>query len=316
MSQSGELSALSVSVIVPCYNSNLEWLAECLFSVVLALEAYEGEGEVLVVDDGSAFCIESGVRKILTAQALSRIRFCRKANGGLSSARNYGMRHTEGLWCHFIDDDDVIDREFYQKMVRHMVEGQADLCFAESRFFGKNEKYFRIATGNIVPRLLIGNVVHVNAALGRRSMLERLGGFDESLNGLEDWDMWLRCVRAGAKVTVVHIPLASVRIHPTSMSTNRPRMNSRMAELSMREWRDYFNFWSTEIASSSSPDLLRDGAFAGFSYALRSETPIKSALQFHRILRSHVGVFSSSKWLLRQTIKHFLKPGKSEHTFK
>ena len=35
-------------------------------------------------------------------------------------------------------------------------------------------------------------------------MLERLGGFDENLNGLEDWDMWLRCVRVGAQVTVLN----------------------------------------------------------------------------------------------------------------
>lgn len=316
MSQSNEMNALSVSVIVPCYNSNLQWLAECLMSVVLALDAYDGEGEVLVIDDGSESCIESGVKKLLTGQTLSRIRFCRKANGGLSSARNFGMRHTQGLWCHFIDDDDVVEIEFYQEMVKHMVEGQVDLFFAESRFFGEIEKPFRIATNDIVSRLLIGNVVHVNAVLARRSMLERLGGFDESLNGLEDWDMWLRCVRAGAQVTVVHVPLAAVRIHPASMSTNRPRMNSRMAELSMREWRDYFSFWSTRIRSSGSPELLRDGGFAGFSYALRSEAPIKSSLKFHRILRSQVGFFISFKWLLRQTIKYILKSEKSEHTFR
>ena len=88
-----------------------------------------------------------------------------------------------------------------------------------------------------------------------------------------------------------------------------------MAELSMREWRDYFGFWSTKIRSSGFPDLLRDAGFAGFSYALRSETPIQSSLHFYRILSSRVGVFISFKWLLRQTIKHFLKPENSEHTF-
>lgn len=314
MSQSNEMSALSVSVIVPCYNSNLQWLTECLLSVVQALDAFDGEGEVLVIDDGSESCIESGMKKLLTGETLSRISFCRKTNGGLSSARNFGMRQTQGLWCHFIDDDDVIELDFYQEMAKHIVEGQADLFFAESRFFGKVENHFQIATDDIVSRLLIGNVVHVNAVLARRSMLERLGGFDENLNGLEDWDMWLRCVRVGAQVTVLHEPLAAVRIHPTSMSTNRLRMNSRMAELSMREWRDYFGFWSTKIRSSGFPDLLRDAGFAGFSYALRSETPIKSSLHFYRILRSRVGVFISFKWLLRQTIKHFLKPENSEHT--
>ena len=187
---------------------------------------------MLVVDDGSEFCIESGVREQLSDQELSRIRFCRKENGGLSSARNFGMKHTRGKWCHFIDDDDLIDEGFYWEMMIRSDLENADLVFSESRFFGITESQFRIPTEDIIGRLVVGNVVHVNAVLARRSALEQLDGFDESLNGLEDWDMWLRCVRAGSVVIVVNLPLAAVRIHSASMSTNRPRMNSRMAELS------------------------------------------------------------------------------------
>lgn len=311
MSHSKDMKKVDVSVIIPCYNSNLEWLAECLFSVVQALDAFAGQAEVLVVDDGSKFCIESGVRELMSDQELSRIRFCRKENGGLSSARNFGMQQTRGEWCHFIDDDDLIDEGFYREMMSRTDSGDADLLFSESRFFGEIESQFRIPTADIVSRLVVGNVVHVNAVLARRSTLEQLDGFDEKLNGLEDWDMWLRCVRAGSQIIVVNLPLAAVRIHPASMSTNRPRMNSRMAELSRREWRDHFGFWSSQRPNSSK--FVRDGALAGFLYSLRSESPASSVVKMHQILRSQVGVFKASAWLIRQVIKHILVREKSEH---
>ena len=93
MSQSNEMSALIVSVIVPCYNSNLQWLTECLLSVVQALDAFDGEGEVLVIDDGSESCIESGMKELLTGETLSELVFAAKQMS-LSSTRNFGMRHT------------------------------------------------------------------------------------------------------------------------------------------------------------------------------------------------------------------------------
>lgn len=313
MSQLNQLRTVDVSVVVPCFNSNLEWLCECLLSISQSLDFYDGEAEVIVVDDGSDFCVESGVRKLLSDDDLSRIRFCRKANSGLSSARNFGMKHTQGVWCHFIDDDDLIEKGFYREMANNAGTARTDLVFAESRFFGEIERQFQIFTGKIIDRLVIGNVVHVNAVFARRSMLERLGGFDEQLNGLEDWDMWLRCVRAGAAVTVINSPLASVRVHRNSMSTNRARMNSRMTQLSMREWRDHFDFW--HIRSALSSRLVRDWGLAGLSYALRSEAPFTNAFRFHQILSSRLGLFRSSLWLLRQTIKHIVKPEKSEHSF-
>ena len=312
MSQDSDGKKADLSVIVPCYNSNLEWLKECLLSVVHALDAFTGQAEVLVVDDGSEICIESGVGELLSDNELSQIRFCRKENGGLSSARNFGMKQTRGKWCHFIDDDDLIDEGFYREMMSRtdIVEG-ADLVFSESRFFGEIESQFRVPTAGVIGRLVVGNVVHVNAVLARRLTLEQLDGFDERLNGLEDWDMWLRCVRSGSQVIVVSLSMAAVRIHSASMSTNRPRMNSRMAELSMREWRDHFSFWSSQSPNSSI--LVRDGALAGFSYALRSESRASCVFELHQILREQVGVFKASAWLIRQVIKHILVREKTEH---
>ena len=87
-----------------------------------------------------------------------------------------------------------------------------------------------------------------------------------------------------------------------------------MVELSTREWQDHFDFW---ISKSSQPSgVTRDWALAGLAYALRSESPLMNTLQFRRVIAERIGAAKSLRWLLRQTIKHILKPEKSQHSFR
>lgn len=308
------MSKVDLSVIVPCYNSNLEWLVDCLESVAEALSAFEGTAEVVVVDDGSEIGIESRLRLSMISGNFENFCIVSKSNGGLSSARNFGLEISKGTWCHFIDDDDKILPRFYGEMIGVAEKEEVDLVFCESNFFGAKDGSFEIPRAKVKKRLIIGNMVHVNGVVVRRELLENVGRFDESLNGLEDWDMWLRCIRGGGKVYVIHRNLAQVRIRPFSMSTNRPRMNSRMIELSLREWRDHFDFWSDN--SDLSSGIVRDWALAGLSYALRSEAPLINVLHFYRLMKGRVGIVNSSKWFLRQSIKHIFKPEKSAHSFR
>ena len=236
MSPETTFSQSTISVIVPCFNSNLNWLTECLESVHNALMQHKGASEIWVIDDGSQESIEDGLVPLLPDPVARSIQFLRQANSGLSAARNAGILAASGEWCHFIDDDDTILPSFYQDMLCACVRGEVDMLFSESAFFWAFEQDFKVASSDrVAAQLVVGNVVHVNAVLVKRDVLFRSGLFDETLNGLEDWDMWLRCLRVGARLAVVQKSLARVRIHPGSMSTNRHRMNSRMAELSIRE---------------------------------------------------------------------------------
>lgn len=312
MSDSREFEHINISVIVPCYNSNLEWLASCLVSITRALSKHSGNAEVLVVDDGSDFLIENEIRPLIPIETLQHLQFCRKANGGLSSARNFGIRLTRGEWCHFIDDDDLIHENFYRDMTIQAVQGNANLIFAESRFFGELEERFRIDSKDIASQLVIGNIVHVNAVLSKRSLLEQAGLFDEKLNGLEDWDMWLKCFRSGANFQLINRQLALVRVHSNSMSTNRRRMNSRMADLVFREWQEHFDFWIGTATLSN--EIIRAWGLAGMTYSLRSETPWTRTFQFRKVVSIKFGSLVSWLWLFRQSVKHVLKTEVSPHS--
>ncbi|MBQ7802626.1 glycosyltransferase family 2 protein [Candidatus Saccharibacteria bacterium] len=108
------MSTPLISVIVPVYNVK-EFLPECLDS--LKLQTYKNL-EILFVDDGST----DGSLRLLEAYKLidKRARILKKKNGGLSSARNFGLEKAKGKYVFFLDSDDCLEKdalEYYYKLI-------------------------------------------------------------------------------------------------------------------------------------------------------------------------------------------------------
>src|SRR5262249_31682291 len=79
--------------------------------------------------------------------------------------------------------------------------------------------------GDVLTALLLGGNLILgsrSAALARRSLLERAGGFDESLSFAEDWDLWLRLAEL-SQVDFVPEPLVAIRLHAESMQHRKTR---------------------------------------------------------------------------------------------
>ena len=91
---------MKVSIIVPIYNVE-QYLAKCIESLVQ--QTYENI-EILLVNDGSKDNSEKIMRDY--AEKDNRIVCLNKVNGGLSDARNYGLKYAKGQYCLFIDSDD------------------------------------------------------------------------------------------------------------------------------------------------------------------------------------------------------------------
>lgn len=105
-----------ISVIVPVYNVE-EYLDRCVESIVC--QTYSNI-EILLIDDGSDD--HSGNMCDRWAQKDSRIRVFHKKNGGLSSARNLGLKNIMGGFVTFVDSDDYIDLDMYETMMKAMNE--------------------------------------------------------------------------------------------------------------------------------------------------------------------------------------------------
>lgn len=100
-----------ISVIVPVYNI-MDCLPRCVQSIC---DQTYSNLEILLVDDGS----NDGTEKLVDelAKKDTRIRVFHKSNGGSSSARNLGIREAKGAYLGFVDSDDYIEPQMYEKLM-------------------------------------------------------------------------------------------------------------------------------------------------------------------------------------------------------
>ena len=118
---------ISVSVIVPAFNMEL-FIEECLRSL---FEQTVDRMEVIVVDDGSTDRTRKVVES-LTPPDGKLLRLISKPNGGLSSARNAGMKVAQGRWIGFVDADDWVAASMYSLLLSEAESAGADLAIARN----------------------------------------------------------------------------------------------------------------------------------------------------------------------------------------
>ena len=123
-----------ISVVVSVYNTG-KYLERCIDS--LLAQTYQ-DMELLIVDDGST----DGSAAICDAQSLKnpKIQVFHKKNGGLSSARNFGIVHAKGEYIIFPDPDDWVEPEYLERLLDIQQSNQADLAICSFyRTFGKSD---------------------------------------------------------------------------------------------------------------------------------------------------------------------------------
>lgn len=110
-----------ISVIVPVYNVE-KYLSRCLNSLIN--QTYE-KLEIILIDDGSTD--QSGCLCDEYSRKDKRIKVFHKKNGGLSSARNLGLKYASGNYISFVDSDDWLMLDTYEYMMKLICEKQADV---------------------------------------------------------------------------------------------------------------------------------------------------------------------------------------------
>ena len=148
---------VKVSVIVPVYKT-LEYLPKCLTSLV---NQTLKEIEIIVVNDGSPDDSERLIKEY--AKKYSNIKYYKKDNGGLSSARNYGIKYATGEYIGFVDSDDYVSFDMYEKLYKKAISTKSDIvvsniCYkylkkAEKKSFSHIEYFGKSISEE--PRILI-----------------------------------------------------------------------------------------------------------------------------------------------------------------
>ena len=117
-----------VSIIIPVYNV-VDYLEECFLSI--CRQTYD-DIEIILVDDGSTD--GSGQLCDQLASQDDRAWVLHKTNGGLSDARNHGLKHSHGEWISFIDSDDYVSPVFIEVLLRAALDSD---CLISAVPFGK-----------------------------------------------------------------------------------------------------------------------------------------------------------------------------------
>ena len=110
---------MKVSIIVPIYNVEKQ-LRKCIESLIRQ-ETEQIKLQIILVNDGSTD--NSGeIAKEYSEKYNDKILYLEKENGGLSDARNYGVKYANGDYISFVDSDDYIDSLIYDKLLPYMQE--------------------------------------------------------------------------------------------------------------------------------------------------------------------------------------------------
>lgn len=209
-----------VSVVVPCFNLGA-YLREAIDSVLA--QTFQGF-EIIVVDDGSTE--PETVRELDALSAGTRV--IRSENRGLSAARNLGIREGRGAYITLLDADDCFEPAWLERGV-DFLDSHPEVAFVSHwlRAFGDEEWDWTPVRCDLGV-LLDYNVVN-GAAMFRRSLLDEVGGFDESMrDGCEDWEFWIRVVSAGHRGAILPHVLYRYRRRVESMSRQMNRGETHM----------------------------------------------------------------------------------------
>lgn len=215
----------TVSVVIPAYNA--AWCVGRAVDSVLA-QSFR-DFELIVVDDGST----DDTASVLGAYG-SALKVISKSNGGMSSARNAGIGVATGEFVAFLDSDDWWHPEKLARQVERM-RAQPSLAFCAA------SANLEDPDGNSVGRwacireeasavedVFAGHSAvagGASAVLAKRQLVEHLGGFDETLFGAEDTDLWIRLAAHGGFACISE-PLVVVLKRPDSVSRNRNAMRA------------------------------------------------------------------------------------------
>ncbi|WP_339278985.1 glycosyltransferase [Paenibacillus sp. FSL W8-1187] len=180
-----------ISIITPFYNSGnyLRDTANSVFSQTFPFF------EWIIVDDGST--VQADIELLERIQeADPRVRVFRKENGGISSARNLGIKNAETDLIVSLDADDLIEPTFLEcGFLTLYTNPHASWCYSDSFGFGKQNYVWKKPYD---PVLLQKENYLIEIAMMRKEALLLVGGYDESEKYFyEDWHLWLKYVRQG-----------------------------------------------------------------------------------------------------------------------
>ena len=199
------LDNVLVSIVIPVYNTKAEFIKECIESIVDIKYPHE----IIVVDDGS---YEKDTLEFLEEiKEYKNTRLLKKVNGGLSSARNFGIKNATGKYILPLDSDDLlISKNLELALDKLLSDENIDIVYGDFQNFGDKNTYNKSGEFSRMKIAISGNYVSA-VILYKKEVWDSLGGYDITFNSIEDWDFSSRAAVFGYNFTYLAVPLFKYR---------------------------------------------------------------------------------------------------------
>lgn len=195
----------TVSLLVPCFNAE-NYLGDFIENMSRQTRLFD---EVIFYDDAST----DKTAEILSKQTFGRVIYG-KFNQGPSIARNILLRESKSKLIHFHDVDDWLEPTFLEETLKALTP-EWDVILTNIRVLDREtgetrhiHDYSGLTNGEDATAFFLTHCCYPINGLYRREILEKVGGFRETLLRDEDPDLHIRLAYAGARIRIISEPLA------------------------------------------------------------------------------------------------------------
>ncbi|MBQ2873323.1 MAG: glycosyltransferase [Bacilli bacterium] len=195
---------MKVSIIIPAYNVE-NYIDKCLNSLV---KQSLKDIEIIVVNDGSTDNTQKVIDKY--AKKYSNVIALEKENGGVSEARNLGLKKATGKYIGFLDSDDWIDKDMYKKLYQKAISEDFDIvaCDTEAIFPDKKQYISSNIKNDFVSNkeLMIDAYAVIWNKIYKKDLIKEIT-FKKGMNFCEDVEFLYMVYSKAKKIGVIHEPL-------------------------------------------------------------------------------------------------------------
>jgi len=206
-----------VSIVIPVYNG-ANYLKQAIDSALA--QTYEN-CEVIVINDGSA---DNGVTEFIAKSYGDRIKYLYKANGGVATALNTGIRAARGDYISWLSHDDLYHASKIERQISFLSSLPSTKVVLYSDYEAVDAQNVLIHTikladadaadpRQVIIRLLFESTVHGCSLLLPKKCFTEVGYFDENLRTTQDYDLWFKLLKSGYEFRHMPEVLISSRWH-------------------------------------------------------------------------------------------------------
>ncbi len=295
-----------ISVVIPLYNKEKAIIA----TLQSVLAQTSTDFEVIVVDDGSTDNSLKVVRKRISELGNERIRVIHKENGGVSSARNRGIREAKGDYIALLDGDDFWESTFLEEQLKLIRDFPKAAMWGVNTAFVKHGKcrkweqgmgdgfrgYVENYFGTSHNDLFCSSSVVI-----RKDVFEKVGYFDERISSSEDLDMWYRII---LKYPVVFYD--NVLVYYNQDAENRVAYDTKVRFPLTKDIKYYFDKFNEEFDSNPvfshymnsyvAASLLQEGYYFGTEQERKDSDVVVKKLRYGDIHPKYRLIYKSPRW--------------------